>query len=191
MRLHTYSGVMAAWLIAGFDRLPPRARRMVAAATAVLLLAGAITALTLEASPGRGGRRRMAIASRASRGARGRPRLRPVSPPVPAIQLHAARVVAAGFLVSYLRVAYGRGSAGAVKGVTPALHSQLTTQRAQPTPAERGRHPRVVSLALVGTTPGFVVATATIEDGGIAAYRQRFTLREQAGRWLVSSVQEG
>lgn len=71
------------------------------------------------------------------------------------------------------------------------LHSQLITQRAQATPAERGRHPRVVSLATVGTTPAFVVATATIEDGGITAYRLRLTLQEQAGRWLVSSVQAG
>ncbi len=95
------------------------------------------------------------------------------------------------FLVSYLQFAYGRGSAGSVKGVTPGLRSQLITQRAQATPAERARQPRTVSLATIGTTPGFVVATATIEDGGIAAYRLRFTLQEQAGRWLVSSVQDG
>ena len=78
-----------------------------------------------------------------------------------------------------------------MKGVTPAMRSPLIAQRAQTTPAERGRHPRVVSLATVATMPGFVVATATIEDGGIAAYRLRFTLQEQAGRWLVSSVQDG
>ena len=53
-RLHTYSGVMAAWLIAAIERLPPRARRVVVAATALLLLAGAITSLTLQA--GRAGR---------------------------------------------------------------------------------------------------------------------------------------
>jgi hypothetical protein len=90
-----------------------------------------------------------------------------------------------------LQFAYGRASAGSVKGVMPGLHSQLVTQRAQATPAERGRRPRVVSLAMVGTTPAFVVATATIEDGGITAYRLRFTLLEQAGRWLVSGVQAG
>lgn len=78
-----------------------------------------------------------------------------------------------------------------MKGVTPGLGSQLITDRAQAAPAERGRHPRVVSLATVGTSPAFVVAAATIEDGGIAAYRLRFTLAEQSGRWLVSSVQEG
>lgn len=182
---------MAAWLVAAIDRLPPRARRMVVAATAVLLLAGAITALTLAAGPGGGGRRRTAIAPRPSRTAPARPLHPPVSPPVPATELHAARVVATRFLVSYLQFAYGRGSAGSVKGVTPGLHSQLITQRAQVTPAERSRHPRVVSLAAVGTTPGFVVATASVDDGGIAAFRLRFTLQEQTGRWLVSGVRQG
>jgi len=55
-------------------------------------------------------------------------------------------------------------------------------------PAARPRHPRVVSLTTVGTTPGFIVETATIEDGGIAAYRLRFTLQERTDRWLASSV---
>jgi hypothetical protein len=49
----TYSGVMAGWLVAAIERLPRRARRVVVAATALLLLAGAITSLTLQA--GRGG----------------------------------------------------------------------------------------------------------------------------------------
>jgi hypothetical protein len=57
--------------------------------------------------------------------------------------------------------------------------------------AERGRRPRVVSVQLLGTTPGFVVATATIDDGGLAAYQLRFTLQGQSGRWAVSSVVEG
>ena len=64
-RLHTYSGVMAAWLPAAIDRLPPRARRIVVAATAVLLLAGAITSLTLEAAQGGGAHRRTPSQSRA------------------------------------------------------------------------------------------------------------------------------
>ena len=78
-----------------------------------------------------------------------------------------------------------------MKAATAGLRSRLIRQRARVTPAERGRRPRVVSLATVGTTPAFVVATATIEDGGIAAYRLRFTLQEHTGRWLVSSVQDG
>jgi hypothetical protein len=164
---------------------------MVVAATALLLLAGAATSLTLEAGPGNDARRLTPRPRQPSRPAPARPPPPLVRPPVSVTDLHAARVVAARFLVSYLHFAYGREGAGSVMGVTPGLRSELITQRAQPTPAERRRHPRAVSLTTVGTTPGFVVATATIEDGGIAAYRQRFTLREQAGRWLVSSVQEG
>ena len=164
---------------------------MVVAATALLLLAGAVTSLTLEAAPGGGARRRTPIPRQTSRPAPTRPLPPRESPPVSATDLHAARVVAARFLVSYLQFAYGRESAGSVKGVTPGLRNQLITHRAQATPAERGRHPRVVSLSTVGTTPGFVVATATIEDGGIAAYRLRFIVQAQAGRWLVSTVQAG
>jgi hypothetical protein len=88
----------------------------------------------------------------------------------------------------YLRFAYGRASAAAVKAVTPELHSQLVRERAQMTPAERQRHPRVVSLRVVGIMPGFAAATAAVEDGGIATYPLRFTLQEGAGRWSVSSV---
>ena len=46
---------MAVWLIAAIERLSQRARRVVVAATAVLLLAGAITSLTLQAGRGPGG----------------------------------------------------------------------------------------------------------------------------------------
>ena len=182
---------MAVWLIAAVERLPPRARRMVLAATAVLLVLGAIASLTFDASRGGGARRQAPVASRPLRPARAHPLPPRVSPPVSAVELCAARVVAERFLVSYLQFAYGRGTAGAVKAVTLGLHSQLISQRGRVTPAALGRHPRVVSLATVGTTPGFVVATATIEDGGIAAYRLRFTAQEPTGRWLVSSVQEG
>jgi len=182
---------MAAWLVAAIDRLPPRARRIVVAAPAVLLVAGAIGSLTLEAGPGGGARRRMPIPPHRSRPASARPLPPSVSPPVSATDLRAARVVAARFLLSYLRFAYGRRSVGWVRAVTPELRSQLIGQRAQATPAERGRRPRVVSLAAVGTSPGFVVATATVEDGGIAGYRLRFALQERAGRWRVSNMQEG
>jgi hypothetical protein len=48
-----------------------------------------------------------------------------------------------------------------------------------------------MSLQLVGTEPGFVLATARIADGGIAAYSVRFALEELAGRWLVSDLQDG
>jgi hypothetical protein len=182
---------MAAWLIAAIERLPPRVRRAGVAVTAVLLLGGAIASLTLEASTGGTARRSTPAVHGPSRRAPARPLQARIRPPVSGADLRLAGRLARRFLVSYLRFAYGRGSAWSVKGVTPGLRSQLITERAQATPAERTRHPRVVSLATVGTTPGFVVATATIEDGGIAAYRLRFALREAGGRWLVSDVQEG
>jgi hypothetical protein len=59
------------------------------------------------------------------------------------------------------------------------------------TPVERRRHPRVLSLRVVGITPGFVAATAAVTDGGIATYPLRFTLQRSAGRWSVSSVLAG
>ena len=44
---------------------------------------------------------------------------------------------------------------------------------------------------MIGTTPTFVVATAVIDDGGVAAYPLRFTLEHGGGRWAVSSVEVG
>jgi hypothetical protein len=78
-----------------------------------------------------------------------------------------------------------------VSAVTLDLRRQLARERVQITPVERRRYPRVVSLGVVGMTPGFALATATVEDGGITAYPLRFTLHSSAGRWAVSSVQEG
>jgi hypothetical protein len=72
-----------------------------------------------------------------------------------------------------------------------ALRRELVWEHVRVTPAEHGRHPRIVALGLVGTGPGFVVATATVDDGGIAVYRLRFTLWERAGRWLASDLREG
>jgi hypothetical protein len=182
---------MAAWLIAAIERVPPRARRVVVAATALLLLAGSITSLTLRVGRGREARRSpVTVRARARRPAAQpmRPRLRP---PVSGSDLRLARRVAGRFLCSYLKFAYGRARATSVDAVTPDLQSQLIRDRAQVTPAEGTRHARVVSLRVLGTNPGFVLATASVEDGGIAAYRLRFAVREAGGRWLVSNVQEG
>ena len=182
---------MAAWVIAAIARLPQRARRVVVAATALLLLAGAITTLTLQVGPG-GEAGRPAVTARAPVHAPAPspmpPRLRP---PVSGSDLRLAHRAVVRFLLSYMKFAYGRARAASVEPVTPGLRTQLVRDRAQVTPAERRRHPLVVSLTTLGTTPGFVVATATIDDGGITAFRLRLTLREQADRWLVSSVQEG
>ncbi|MGZ6564951.1 MAG: hypothetical protein ACXVH1_36350 [Solirubrobacteraceae bacterium] len=95
------------------------------------------------------------------------------------------------FLVGYLRLAYGRGSALAVIGVTLALRRRLLRERAVLTPVERRRRPRVVSLQAIGTTPTFVVARAVIDDGGVATYPLRSTLEHGGGRWAVSSVEVG
>lgn len=182
---------MAAWLIAAMERLPQRARRVVVAATALLLLAGAIASLTLQAGRGReAGRSAVTVPGPARRPA-AQPMPPRVRPPVSGSDLSLAGRVAGRFLLSYLKFAYGRARATSVDAVSPGLLSQLMRDRAQVTPVERARYPRVVSLGVVGTWPGFVVATATVEDGGIAAYRLRFTLREEGGRWLVSDVQEG
>jgi hypothetical protein len=182
---------MAAWLIAAIERLPQRARRVVVAATALLLLAGAIASLTLQAGGGREAGR-LAVTVRAP--AR-RPAAKPMSPrlrpPVSGSNLRLASRVARRFLLSYLKFAYGRASASSVRAAVPALRIVLTRERDQVPPAQRVRHPRVVSLRVVGTTPGFVVATATVDDGGIAPYRLRFSLQEWAGRWLVSDVEDG
>jgi len=181
---------MAAWLIAAIERVPPRLRRVGVAAAAVLLLGGAITALTREASTGGFARRSTPAVHAPPPRAPARPSQPLAHAPVSSAGLRIADRLARRFVGSYLRFAYGKASARSVKGITPGLRRQLVTEPAQATPAERGRRPRVISLATVATTPGFVVASATIEDGGIAAYRLRFTLQEQAGRWLVSSVQD-
>lgn len=182
---------MAAWLIAAIERLPQRARGVVVAATALLLLAGAIASVTLQAGRGReAGRSGVSVRAPSRRPATQPmpPRLRP---PVSGSNLRLASRVARRFLRSYLTFAYGRSPATSVEAVTPGLRSQLMRDRAQVTPAERARDPRVVSLRVLGTNPGFVLATASVEDGGIAAYRLRFALREDGGRWLVSDMQEG
>jgi hypothetical protein len=182
---------MAAWVIAAIARLPQRARRVVVAAAALLLLAGAITSLTLQAGPGREARRPAVTVHAPAHFPAPSTMPRHLRPPVFSSDLRLARRVAGRFLLSYLKFAYGRARAASVEAVTPGMRSRLVRARVQVTPAERHRHPLVVSLTTLGTTPDFVVATATIEDGGITAFRLRLTLREQADRWLVSSVQEG
>ena len=95
------------------------------------------------------------------------------------------------FLAGYLPFAYGRASAVPVRAVTPALARQLRRDRAQVTPVERRRRPRVFSLTALGRASGVVVATALIGDGGITSYAVRITLREARAGWLVSRVDEG
>jgi hypothetical protein len=181
---------MTAWLLSALDRVPPRTRRVVVVVAPPLLIGAAIAALTLGPPPGGGapwGRPTSRAPSR-QKSTHSSPR---DVPPVSASELLQARGAAKRFLVMYLRFAYGPASAMVVKAVSSELHRQLVRERAQTTPAERQRHPRVVSLRVVGIMPGFVAATAAVADGGIATYPLWFTLQRSAGRWSVSSVLEG
>jgi hypothetical protein len=180
---------MTGVLLVALERLPPRIRRLLVAVGALLALGAVMAALTPTA-PRSAHKRHPTppppVASRSPQSPPHRPR-----PPVSNVAMGEARRVAERFLAGYLPFTYGRGSALAVTGVTPAVRRQLVLDRGHPTPAERHRHPRVVSLQTVGTTPAFVVATAVIDDGGLATYGLRFTLQRGAGRWAVSSVEEG
>lgn len=183
---------MLSWLLAALERLPPDWRRVAVGAPALMVLAATIGALILEARPVEPHHRPQHAPVPVVR----RPTASPPAPlmarqPVSATQLRRAREVAERFVMSYLRFAYGRATAQLVVDVAPSLRSQLVRGRTAATPLERQRKPRLLSLHTVGTMPGFVVATATVEDGGIAAYRLRFSLQERSGRWLVSAVEEG
>jgi hypothetical protein len=182
---------MTAWLIAALERLPPRVRRIVVAVVALVLIGAAITALTIAPSPGTGARSSRPASRAPARQTARHPPPQRLAPPVPGPELRRAHDAAERFLGTFLAFAYGRARAPSVTPVTPALRNQLTREHAQITPVERRRHTRVVSLRVVGMTPGFVLATAMVDDGGIAAYPLRFTLQRSAGRWSVSSVLEG
>jgi hypothetical protein len=110
---------------------------------------------------------------------------------VAAGELARARDAAARFLAGYVPFIYGRGSARSVDAIAPALRLQLMRARAQVTPVERRRRPRVVALTAVGRAPGVVLATALVEDGGVTTYALRITLREDRSGWLASAVDGG
>ena len=180
---------MSELLLTALERLPPRVRRLVIAVGALLALGAVMAALTLT-NP-HGGHKRRAPAQHPAAAGSPRPSPPRIPPPVSTAAMLQAHQVADRFLAGYLPFAYGRGGALAIRGITPALRRQLLRQRAQLTPVERRRRPRVVSLQTIGTTPAFVVATAVIDDGGLTTYHLRFALQLQAGGWAVSSVAEG
>ena len=182
---------MSDLLLAALERLSPRVRRVVVAVGALLALGAVIAALTLTTPHGR--HKRRAPGPRPTAVSSPHPSLSPpqLPPPVSTAAMRQARQVAERFLAGYLPFAYGRGSARAIRGIAPALRRELLRQRAQLTPVERHRRPRVMSLQTLGTTPAFVVATAVIDDGGVTPYRLRFTLQREADQWAVSSVAEG
>jgi hypothetical protein len=106
-------------------------------------------------------------------------------------QLARARSAARRFLASYLRFAYGEAPASSVGAVAPALHRRLRDQRALFAPVEQRRHPRVVSLMETGQAHDVVLATALVDDGGIANYAIRIKLRDTRSGWLVSALDGG
>ena len=171
------------WVRCASACLSPRAR---AIALAVLLIGAAILALAPTHDVGeRSNRPPTATITRTARSA---PQY--VSP-VPVAQVARARRVARTFLAGYLRFAYGRAPTGAVRAVTPELRRQLKRDRVQVTPVERRRRPRVFALTALGQALGAVVATALIDDGGIANYGVRITVRRTNRAWLVSGVDVG
>jgi hypothetical protein len=111
--------------------------------------------------------------------------------PVDAAGLARARGSAISFADSFLPVVYGRAPASSVTGATPALRGELARAGAWVTPAERERHPRVLSVRAFGGAPGFVLATAWVSDGGISTYALRIVVQQGPGRWLVSDVVGG
>jgi hypothetical protein len=183
---------MTAWLLAVLDRLPYRWRRVALGGATLLLVAAAITALIVEAPQLKRHRPRARAAPllvHPPPGGHAAPLTPP--PPVSAADMRRATEVAERFAVSYLAFVYGRATARSVVEITRTLRTQLARGRSPVTPIERQRRPRLLSLHTVGTMPGFVVATAIVEDGGIAAYRLRFTLSERSRRWLVGTVEDG
>ncbi len=112
----------------------------------------------------------------------------PPAGPSPA-QLARARVTARRFLHSYLPYLYGRARARRVTDVTTSVAASLRRSRARVTPAQRLRHPRLAGLTLVGQTPGSVIATARVADGGVAAYPLTYTLQQRTdGSWVVADL---
>lgn len=169
-------------------RISPSARLAVAAATGVIVLL--LVAAAVAPPPDR--TRRTHHQSRTASGRAWTTRsvqrqAGAVSPP----QLARARSAASRFLGSYLRFAYGEASASSVGAVAPALHRRLRNERGLVAPVERWRHPRVVSLMETGQAHDVVLATALVDDGGIANYAIRITLRDTRSGWLVSALDSG
>ncbi len=180
---------MTAWLGSLLERLPPPVRRVAVVVLALLVLGAVAVILTPPSGVAPSSERAPTRPAPTTGPARARPERLPS--PVRAGQLVHARRVAERFLASYLPFAYGRTPAASVSAVTPGLRGELIRERALVTPVERRRHPRVTSLQVVGKAVGVVVGTAMIEDGGITTYALRFTLGPRAGRWAVSSIDEG
>jgi hypothetical protein len=175
-------------LLPAFRSLSRGVRRGLVASTAILLLSIVVSALRPAADHGhRASSNRSGTASTSTAGSGVQRHLAPVS----ARDAARARAASTRFLEGYLPFAYGRASAGSVRGITPPLRQQLTAQTASVTPVERERHPKVVALQVAGAAPGVVLATALVEDGGITTYALRITLSDERTRWVVGAASSG
>ena len=175
---------MISWLRAALRRLSPRVGGI---GLAVLILGAVIFVVepAREVSKRSHEQPTRATATGMTHGGRQEPSA------VQAALIERARGVARKFLAGYLPFAYGRAPAALVRAVRPALRRQLSRERALVTPVERRRHPRVVSLTALAQAPEVVVATALIDDGGIANYALRVTVRRTSRGWIVTRVDEG
>jgi hypothetical protein len=163
-----------------------RSTRYVALAALALLVLLIVTS-KLAPPAGHPADRRPDHSARGLRGPLGPQR----SSQLAADELADARRTAARFFAGYLPFLYGRGSQRSIVGVTPALRSRLRGVQALLTPAERHRHPRVVSLTVLGRAPATALASALVADDGVADFTLRITLHQGAGGWRVSAIAGG
>jgi hypothetical protein len=100
------------------------------------------------------------------------------------------RAAARAFLTSYLSVSYGRATPDGLRSASPALRERLAAQQARVPAGVRHRRPQIVALRLEAVGGGRVRATATIDDGDVAAYPLFVTLARErrGGRWVAVSV---
>lgn len=106
----------------------------------------------------------------------------------PAADVAGARRVARRFLRGYLAFLYGRGRVADVPHVSSSVRQGLARGRARKTPAQGRRRPRVAELTVIGQAADAAIATAQVDDGGVATYPLTFTLVRRAGRWIVNSL---
>jgi hypothetical protein len=160
-------------LLAALDRLPRRARRLLAVLVPLLLFGLLIASLTLAPSAEQPAHRRPINDG----GRTHRP-----SAPV----LAAARAPARRFLQSYLAFSYGHGRVSAIRDADPQLLRALAGQRVPP--AARKRRPRVTALQVKESAPAVAQATATIADGSAIRYPLVFYLERRPRGWLVTRL---
>ena len=100
----------------------------------------------------------------------------------------AAAAAARTFFRSYLAVSYGRAQPAELRNATASLRQGLRAQNPRVPPGVRRLTPRLASLRLEPVADGRLRATATVDDGDVAAYPLFATLARRHGRWVAVSV---